>query len=465
MSLLRLFADLCPCHEPDAEPYQTICGAVESSEAFAKAPALIIRPRNQEELRAVVRRAAREGAPLAVKGGSHSHVCAAAGAVMLDLGGLRKASFRGGVVVAEGGALMGDLLAACPDGQVIPIGAAHTPGFGLATHGGIGALSRRYGLTLDQLVSATVLTGSGECLEVNGHSTGDEADLWWGLRGAASCLGVVAEASFRVHELPKIRSRVIKLNLEALAAYGKHAPRLSKIVSASAVISRTSQETDPSLIIYVVYMTEMPDAIAAGDEVISELLAESGSPVRWECDEWIKYYDSPPMAMPNDDGSSDLPWSPGDPAERRLRSYKKTLFVSELPEGIADSLAECLRAAPTPYCRIDFQQAGGEVSHVSRDECAFWNRDFEWSITIIGGWPWGGPEGAAVQQWVWRVRKLLMPVYVGNYVVENVPGDPYYGLETAGAYGEHLPRLRQIKQRWDPAHVFRYGFLRFDSMT
>ncbi|MEO0794615.1 MAG: FAD-binding oxidoreductase [Verrucomicrobiota bacterium] len=463
MDLIHSLSDICLCYLPDSNAYVRLKSQLESAEAFLSRPPIIACPKTVEQVASLVDWANWEGYALTVKGGGHSRMCAHDQAIMVDLSGFRRAEWDGSFVVAGGGALMGDVLKACPTGMAVPIGAAQTPGMGLALQGGIGALTRSCGLTIDHLAEVTIVAGSGELRIINEYSWGSASDLWWALRGAGSQFGIITEARFRTSKIPRtMRYQQLKLNLESLIAYGEYAPKLPREVSLSGVIGRGTTDKEHSLLLQATYATDDAEVHETADTIIDELVAQPGSEVRWELDTDGIYLNAPLFDMPNDDGSYAIPWQPGDQAHTRLRTYKKTLFVKSLDDAHAKQLIEFSQKAPTPYCRIDFQQTGGALRDVAQEDSAFWNRDFEWSVTVCGGWLWGTDQEDACVEWVRDVRNSLHDTTAGQYSVEIFGEDGDFDKELAASFGDHLPRLKQIKARWDPQQVFRH-YLQLES--
>lgn len=451
------FSDCCPGVGPGTERYERIRGALESAEAATRHPSWIARPESAAQVAALVRRARAGGHALTVRGGSHSHLCAQEGVCMVDLSAFRSATWHGDGVIAGGGALMGDLVGACPEGRTLPIGAAHTPGMGLALQGGIGALSRSLGLTLDHLEELTLVAGTGEIVTVSKERNGALARLWHGMRGAGPRFGIVTEARFRPAAVPdSIRFRTVKLDLEKLPLYAALAPQLPREVSAAALTCRHAGAGDPALYLLVAYNSTEASVHQEADDLLAPLFDDHRA-IRWQSDGAAPYADQPPYDMPDDDGRFVAAWRPGDPEDRRLRLYKKTLLLRSLPERIAQEVVRLLRNPPTPFCRIDWQHAGGAVADIPPEASAFGCRAFEWNTTVAGGWRWGSPHEAACQAWVRSVRDTLEPVTAGSYAVEIVPGDPDTDRELTAAFGPNLPRLRALAAEWDPASVFRYA--------
>ncbi|MGH8985647.1 MAG: FAD-binding protein, partial [Acidimicrobiia bacterium] len=111
------------------------------------------------------------------------------------------------------------------------------------------------------------------------------------------------------------------------------------------------------------------------------------------------------------------------------------------------------RAAPTPLCRIDFQQTGGALADVANDATAFWGRDAEWNVPLNAITSDAARDREACMAWGRETMDALAPSSVGVYSVELRPGFPETHAEVDAAFGGNLPRLRALRGRIDPDRV------------
>jgi FAD/FMN-containing dehydrogenase len=424
---------------PGEPAYLNAMSRLISSAALAK-PLCIVQPESSAQVAAVLKVASDCGCPVTVRGGSHTALCARDRAIMIDL----SEHLARGVAMGDegwfgGGATMGSVVETlAPRSRLVPVGAASTPGMGLALQGGIGHLTRSLGLTVDHIIAVEIVLASGEVLTLSDDSTGDAAELWWAVRGCAPNLGVVTSVRFRSRPSPpQLFVQRLVLPLEALPVYVEQAPTLPRELSASAILGWRGDA--PALFLYVVYAGNDEDGIQRARETTGEWIRSSGATPSFARAETVAYPAMPAFAMP----SAVAP-------DARLFAFKKAPFVKSLD---ATALAEAIRAAPCPLCEIELQQTGGALGDVSPTATAFWNRDFEWSCPVIGAWLDG--DGVACTRWVRDTVSALAPHVVGTYSVEIEPDLPETLTEVEQAFGENLPRLRALKERFDPDHLFR----------
>ncbi|MDV6282534.1 FAD-binding oxidoreductase [Rhodococcus jostii] len=446
-------------HLPDTGDYRTALGRVFFPDAARRRPSCVVQPVSVEEVSTVMRVAHRTGGTATVRGGGLSSNCVADDAVMLDLSAhLNTARPEDDRVVVAGGATVGTMLdALAPTGRVVPVGIVGHAGFGLVTRGGVGYLTRSLGLTIDQLVEAELVLPSGEVVHLSDASTGDEADLWWAVRGCAPCFGVVTSAVLRTHPVGPVWVDRMVLGLEALATYFRVAPTLPRDTTMGAVLGYSALSPDePVLFVYT--------ACASGDESdidrarsAATTVADVSGTVLYRSETSGTYLTGlPEFAPPGPDGEEPEPIRLPEPGERRGSFFGKAVFTGPtLDSELAEALATQIRGAPTRECRIDFQHTGGALADVGDGDTAFWGRSGEWNIPLNA--IWSDPyDGAACLSWAGGTLDALAPHTIGVYSVEVRPGFPETGAEIDAAYGGNLRRLRELRQRHDPMGVLTH---------
>ena len=446
-------------HLPDTDDYRTALGRVFFPEAARRRPSCVVEPVSVEEVSTVMRVAHRTGGTVTVRGGGLSSNCVADDAVMLDLSAhLNTARPEDDRVVVAGGATVGTMLdALAPTGRVVPVGIVGHAGFGLVTRGGVGYLTRSLGLTIDQLVEAELVLPSGEVVHLSDASTGDEADLWWAVRGCAPCFGVVTSAVLRTHPVGPVWVDRMVLGLEALATYFRVAPTLPRDTTMGAVLGYSALSPDePVLFVYTACATGDESDIDRARSAATTVADVSGT-VLYRSETSGTYLTGlPEFAPPGPDGEEPEPIRLPEPGERRGSFFGKAVFTGPtLDSELAEALATQIRGAPTRECRIDFQHTGGALADVGDGDTAFWGRSGEWNIPLNA--IWSDPyDGAACLSWAGGTLDALAPHTIGVYSVEVRPGFPETGAEIDAAYGGNLRRLRELRQRHDPMGVLTH---------
>jgi hypothetical protein len=442
---------------PGSAAYAGALDRVFFPDAARRRPACVVEPASASDVSSIMQIAQKTGCSLTVRGGGLSSNCVSDGAVMVDLSAhLDNAAADGDVVVVGGGATMGTLLdAVVPQRRTVPIGIVRLAGLGLATRGGVGFLTRSLGLTVDHLVWAELVLPSGDVVRLSDDSTGADAELWWAVRGCAPNFGVVTRAAFRTHPArPRFVDRMV-VEPSALSAYFGVAPSLPRHTSMSAVLGTVPGEpARRGLLVYTVCASDAPEDVEAAQRAATAVAQGSGAPLIARKQQTGLFLGGfPEMALLLADGGEPVPVSPPEPGERTGFFFGKSVFLDATPgPDLAEALAEQLRRAPTPACRIDFQHTGGALADVADTETAFWGRGGEWNAPVNAISADQGQRDECVA-WARDTVRALRPHTIGVYSVELRPGFPETGAETEAAYGGNLPRLRRLAERVDPTGV------------
>ncbi len=395
-------------------------------------PALILRARSAMDVRAGVLLAAERGLPLAVRCGGHSFpgysTCDAG--VILDLSLMRAITINPIERFAEvdGGALLGDLdKAGAPYGLVTPAGVvSHTGVAGLTLGGGMGWLSRRFGLTIDNLIAAEICLADGRLITT---SREQEPDLFWGIRGGGGNFGVVTKFVFRMHQLGNVlvgQWQYPRAHLgTALAAFGTLADHSPRCLTASFAA------TCDKLKVTALWSGDLRGAEAAVSG-FGRLAPGVTGGVRG-----MTFLD---LQSRNDEL---VGWG--------RRYYSKGGFFEEFAEPAIDAVCGGAEDAPTPDSEIYAIQLGGAVSDTGEDETAYSGRSaaFYWIAMSV----WDDPSNdAKCLSWGRSAgRHLADRSSSRNYV--NEQSDVGIAQQAYGA--DKYRRLVRLKARFDPANLFR----------
>jgi FAD/FMN-containing dehydrogenase len=415
-------------------------------------PTAIARCTGAADVAAAVRFAREKGMPLSVRGGGHNvsgrSVCE--GGVLIDLSGVRnvRVDRERGVARVGGGALLGDIDHETQAvGMAVPVGAVSETGIGgLALHGGYGFLSRKYGLTADQLVAADLVTADGTILTVDERT---HPDLFWALKGGGGGFGVVTSFEFRMHPVgPEV---------------------YFLLVLYPAAEGRGVLETFRSV------MPEAPDELTAlaiywnapEEEPIPQ--EHRGAPVMALVGCWCGTLDEGErvtrplreIATPIADLSGPTPYlaaqrlfDPEYPKGRRY--YWKSHYVRELSDDVIELVLDAGGERPTPISTVEVWGLGGALARVPSDATPFYHRDAPFLLAIEANALDPATDEANIE-WVRRrhadARRLSDG---GSYL--NFGGFLEGGEQLlAEAFGPNYERLRRIKATYDPDGLFGSG--------
>ncbi|HNY76879.1 MAG: FAD-binding oxidoreductase [Sedimentisphaerales bacterium] len=414
-----------------------------------KRPALIARCAEAADVIAAVNFARGYGVPLSVRGGGHN----VAGKALCDEGLVIDLSDMRGVHVdpatrvvrAEGGALLGDIDRRTQMfGLAVPLGVVSQTGVaGLCLHGGMGWLTRKHGLTLDNLIGVDIVTADGRLRRA---SATENPDLFWAVRGGGGNFGVVTSFEFRAHPIgPRVwflaamypmpeATRILRF----LEEFMREAPEELAVLGSLWTTPNDEpippeHRREPVIVLLGCYS----GPFEKGEEAIRPL-RELGEPVADL---------SGPMPFADVQTALDADYPDG-----RLY-YWKSVYLPQFGEEIIDVLVEHAQKRPSPLTSIDIWFLAGAAMRVRPDQTAYARRDVPYAIGIESNWtdPAQSEDNVA---WVRRLFDALRPFSRGTYL--NFPGF----MEDAdkllqGAYGANYKRLQAIKARYDPDNLFK----------
>jgi hypothetical protein len=408
-------------------------------------PALIVQAVDVADVVAAVRFARERDLALAVRGGGHSApgFGTVDGGLVLDLGrlrGIRVDPARRRVRV-EGGCTWGDVdHATHAFGLAVPAGVVSTTGVGgLTLGGGMGYLSRRCGLTLDNLLEADVVTANGELTTCNQKT---DPDLFWALRGGGGNFGVVTSFELQPHLIREIYGgpTFYQLDGAVLRAWRDF------IVEAPRKLGALCGLTLAPPLPFV-------DPEWQGKPVVAVIACWSGPTEEGEqrlkrLAKWGKVVGSflGPLPYPVINTLFDDLLPPG------LQQYWKGSFARELTDGAIEAHVEHARATPSLETATIIYPLDGACQKVAADATAFPYRDANFSTVIAGAWRARADNERNID-WVKRYYEALRPhSEAGGYVNFMGPEDQD---QAPINYRGHYDRLRRIKARYDPTNLFR----------
>jgi FAD/FMN-containing dehydrogenase len=404
-------------------------------------PALIVRPTGAADVITALRFAREQELQIAVRSGGHSvpGLSTCDGGIVIDLSRMRGARVdpERRVARANGGAYLGDLDheaqafgLACPVGVV-----SHTGAAGLTLGGGMGRLQRKYGLTIDNLLSADVVTADGKLV----HASDDEnADLFWGLRGAGANFGIVTSLEYRLHRVDRV------------ITHGVLTQPLDRVRDLAALF-RDEAET-------------APDELSLG---FGMSLDEDRQPIAY-----ITVLHCGPLADAERDLARLRAFDPGAAAsieakpylttqtmnDERMRwghrFYMKSALLPDLSDEVVDRFAAHVSRIPAgAEAEFTGWAMGRAIAAVPDDATAFTGRAAGVWIAAEVFWDdasiddacrsWVRASLADIQEFVTTGRYVNDVAEIGDDVTRSVYGDAKY------------ERLVALKRAWDPDNVFR----------
>lgn len=411
-------------------------------------PALIARCLSERDVQTAVRFAAAHRMLLSVRGGGH-HIAGnavAEGGLMIDLSGLRSVevdpSTRSANVGA--GALLGDVDRATQQhGLATPMGINSTTGVaGLTLGGGFGWLTRRYGMTIDNLIGATVVTADGELREASANV---EPDLFWALRGGGGNFGVVTSFRFRLHPVgPQVHAGLVVYPFAqagaALRAWRDFCASAPDELSVWAVMRKAPPLPFLPAAVHgqevLIFALVWCGAVEAGERAVAPVLA-FGEPIAAALG--AQPYSAFQTAF-------DPLLAPGG------RNYWKSANFSTLGDAAIDGLVAAASQLPGPECEIFVAQLGGAMSRVDAAATPFVGRDAHFIMNVHGRWS-DPRDDDAVRRWARRTFETAAPHATGSGYVNFLTEDE--AERVSASYGSNHARLQALKARFDPGNLFR----------
>jgi FAD/FMN-containing dehydrogenase len=414
-----------------------------------KHPRLIVQASGVDDVAPAIAFARETGLPLAIRGGGHN--VAGNGTVddgiLLDLGRLNAVEVdpEARLVRVEAGATLGDIDRATePYALAVPVGVVSGTGIaGLTLGGGVGWLTRRHGLTLDNLVSAEMVLATGELVRASDE---EHPDLFWGLRGGGGNFGVVTSFTFRAHPLdPDVFAGTLIYERprwsEALRSYVEWAADVPDEITTliTFMVPPTDWELGDRALMFLGFAWAGADR-AEGEAVIARLRAASSPDVAvLDPTRWLAFQSAFDAAMP-----------------KGVRAYWRNASFDRFDGPMVDTLVEHCGAQDWIGTAADLHHMGGAFGRVAEDATAFPNRAARFWLNIYGFWSDPAHDAARIA-WVKEFSDAMRPhAMAGQYVnfLGHDDADAY--RKALAAYGPaKLERLMELKHRYDPANLFR----------
>jgi len=409
---------------------------------FDRHPAAIVRVANPTDVSHVVALARESGLELAVRSGGHSLAGhgVSDGGIVLDLSDMKNLQIdvEGRTAWAETGLTAGEYTAATgAHGLATGFGDTGSVGIGgLTLGGGVGYLVRKHGLTIDDLISAEVVTADGRLLSVDAES---HPDLFWAIRGGGGNFGVATRFRFRLHEVDTIVGGMLVLPatpgvIASFVAEAEAAPEeLSAIANIMVAPPMPFLPAEHHGQLVIMAMMVYAGKVEAGERTIAQFRALATPLVD--------------TVVPKPYPEMYEPMGPG-PDEEVARS----MFIDSVDDRAAETIVEHLRASSAQMAVAQLRILGGAMARVPVEATAFAHRKRR--IMVALGAVYEHREEAAVHEdWVSGFAAALCQGDGGVYV--NFVGEEGEARVREAYPGSTWDRLAAIKGRYDPTNLFR----------
>jgi FAD/FMN-containing dehydrogenase len=405
-------------------------------------PAAIVRAGSQDDVVRTIAFAQDSGLEIAVRSGGHSGAGHGStdGGVQLDLRDLRAldidveertAWVGSGLTAAEYTAAVGAY------GLATGFGDAGTVGIGgITLGGGVGFLVRKYGLTIDALLAADIVTADGRVRRVDSEQ---EPDLFWAIRGGGGNFGVVTRFHFRLHPVDRVVGGMLFL------------PATPDVIAGFIAEAETAPEALSTIanVIVAPPMPFLPSELVGQPILIAMMVHADGGEAGERAIEPFRAL-VPPIA----DFLRPMPYPemyPADEGEHPPRFAARTMFVDGVDESLAQTIVERLAASTAMMSAVQLRVMGGAMARVPVDATAFAHRDRRIMANVAT--LFANPEEQATHEaWVEGVHDVLRSETAGAYV--NFLSDEGEERVHEAYPGRTWERLARIKAEVDPTNVF-----------
>jgi hypothetical protein len=410
-------------------------------------PGLIARCLDAGDVQNAIRAASSAGLLTAVRCGGHSLAgfSTCNGGMVIDLSRMRQVAVDPEAQRARfaGGCLLGSIDTATQQtGLVFPSGVvSHTGAAGLVLGGGTGWLTRRFGLSCDNVEAFTLVVADGSILRAD---AANNADLFWALRGGGGNFGVVTEFEVKLHPLRSVvlaeglcPEQDIRKLLEFWRDFMAEAP-LDLKWNINLRLAAHKENVPVEL---------------RGRPVASNSLVWTGNPEIGR-----KYLEralslcSPDSVSSNVVSFMSLQTMADSDFPHGRRYYTKSGYFTYLDDTSVDRMMEAVAEIPSPDTMIELAYLGGMAAQVAADETSFGDRSAPFVFTLLANWAEASADGGNIS-WVRGVFGKLRPAMKPGVYVNFMSGDEQDRVPEA--YRERWDRMVAVKSHYDPSNFFR----------
>ncbi len=407
-------------------------------------PAVIIRTKNAAEVAQVISLARETGLELAVRSGGHSPVghCVSEGGIVLDLSNMRdlQIDVEGRTAWVEPGLTTGEYTTAAAAHRLATgFGDTGSVGIGgITLGGGVGYLVRKYGLTIDDLLAADIVTADSQLLHVDSVT---HPDLFWAIRGGGGNFGVATRFQFRLHEVDNIFGGMLILpaTADVIASFIAEAESASEELSAIANIMPAppmpflAEEHHGKLIILAMM-------VYAGDVANGERAFAPFRALATPLADMIRPISYTEMYLP-EEGGDYHPVAAG-----------RNMFIDYVDRSVAETILKHLKSSTAMMSVTQLRVLGGAMARIPEDATAFAHRASKIMVNLAALYE-QPDEKETHEAWVTEFAKAVQQNDKGAYV--NFLGDVDQAQVRAAYPGSTWDRLCAIKAQYDPTNLFR----------
>lgn len=409
-----------------------------------KRPAAVAYCVDEADVSEALRVARGDGLRIAVRGGGHNGggLGSVDDGLLIDLSEMNSVTVDPSARVAhvQGGALLKDVVAATHEyGLTVPVGIVGTTGVGgLTLGGGVGHLTRGYGLTIDNLLAATVVSADGTVVRCDDDN---DPDLYWAIRGGGGNFGVVTQFTFRCHPVTTVLAGPVMYDLD-------QTPEVMRWYSEFI-------ECAPDTLGGFVSLMSVPPGPPFPEELHLRKVCVLvwTQPGEHESDELreARAFGTPlldgiaPLPLPAWNTAFDPIFPPGD------QWYWRGEFIADLPDAAIEQHAAWAAKLPTWKSLMHLYPVDGAAAKIANADTAWAYRDARWAQVIAGVDP--DPAGAkTISDWARGYSDSLKPYAMSGGYSNFEMDEPD---RVRGMYGENYDRLARIKRQYDPDNAFR----------
>jgi FAD/FMN-containing dehydrogenase len=406
-------------------------------------PAVIVRVASDADVARVIAEARETGLELAIRSGGHSLVghSVTEGGIVLDLSEMQALEIdaKSRTAWAESGVTAGAYSeAAAEHGLATGFGDAPSVGIGgITLGGGVGFLVRKYGLTIDALLAADVVTAAGDVLRVDEES---HPDLFWAIRGGGGNFGVATRFKFRLFDVPSIVGGILILpaTLETIVGWALASESAPEELSTIATVMKAPP------------MPFLPEAVHGKVVVLGMIVHVGGGETGERAVAPFRE-----LAEPLADMLKEMTY-PGiymeEEGDFHPIASDRTMFLDHVDEDVAATILDRISSSDAMMAAAQFRVLGGAMARVRADATAFAHRSSKIMVNVAALFE-NVEDRPKYEGWVQDFADGIRQDDPGAYV--NFLEDEGPGRVRAAYPGATWDRLREIKRRYDPTNLFR----------